>query len=299
MFVKYQHIEKYGFDETEGIDYGKVYVFPKIDGTNASLWCENGLIQAGSRRRYLGLDDDNAGFYAWVQLQDNIKKFFKEFKQLRLFGEWLVPHSLKTYRVDAWRNFYVFDVCEDTGDELKPLKYHKYEDYQRWLEKYDIEYIPPIRIINNGNYETYIKLLEQNNYLIEDGKGTGEGLVLKNYNYTNKYGRQTWAKIVTSEFKAKAYKAMGASEVDGKTMVEDRIIEDFLTKALVKKTFEKIRQDGWSSKKIPQLLGTVWHDLINEEIWNIVKKMKCPTINFKTLQYKTNIKIKEVIPEIF
>ena len=31
----------------------------------------------------------------------------------RFFGEWLVPHSLKTYREDAWRDFYIFDVMKD------------------------------------------------------------------------------------------------------------------------------------------------------------------------------------------
>jgi hypothetical protein len=299
MFIKYQHIEKYGFDETEGIDMGKCYVFPKIDGTNSSLWIEGDEIQAGSRRRHLNIGDDNAGFHAWVKLQDNFKAFFKEFRLLRLFGEWLVPHSLKTYRQDAWRNFYVFDVCEDTRNDEKPLKYRCYDDYKPWLEKYDIEFIPPIRIVNNGCYETYIKLLEQNNYLIEDGKGNGEGLVIKNYNYENKYGRTTWAKIVTSEFKEKAHKAMGAPEVDGKLMVEDKIIDLYCSEALIKKTFEKIKLDGWSSKKIPQLLGTVWHDLVNEEMWNILKKERNPTINFKTLQYKVNYKIKTVLPDVF
>ena len=38
MFVKYQHIERFGTQETEGIENGTCYVFPKIDGTNASLW---------------------------------------------------------------------------------------------------------------------------------------------------------------------------------------------------------------------------------------------------------------------
>jgi hypothetical protein len=33
-FVKYQHIERYGVDEVNGIDIGTCYIFPKIDGTN-------------------------------------------------------------------------------------------------------------------------------------------------------------------------------------------------------------------------------------------------------------------------
>lgn len=297
MFHKYQHIEKFGTDETEGIEIGKTYVFPKIDGTNGCLWVEGGIfLHAGSRKRELSGESDNAGFYAWAVAQQNIKDLFLERPNYRLYGEWLVPHSLKTYRQDAWRNFYVFDVCEDTEDGYR---YLSYEEYKPLLEKHGIEYIPPLRIVNNGNYETYVKLLKENNYLIEDGKGCGEGIVIKNYQFSNKYGRTTWAKIVTSEFKEKHHREMGPPEVNGGKAVEDRIVEDFCTTALIRKTFEKIKLDGWSSKKIPQLIGTVWHDFINEEIWNIIKKMKNPTIDFKNLQRRVTIKIKTTLPDVF
>jgi hypothetical protein len=35
-FRKYQHIERFGTTEVKNIELGKVYVFPKIDGTNGS-----------------------------------------------------------------------------------------------------------------------------------------------------------------------------------------------------------------------------------------------------------------------
>ena len=35
-FKKYQHIERLGTLEVEGIELGTCYVFPKIDGTNGS-----------------------------------------------------------------------------------------------------------------------------------------------------------------------------------------------------------------------------------------------------------------------
>ena len=302
MFIKYQHIEKYGTDETQNIEIGTCYIFPKIDGTNSSIWIENNIIKAGSRRRELSLDDDNAGFYEWVLKQDNLKLFLESHPHLRLFGEWLVPHSLKTYRDEAWRKFYVFDVCQVIeGDENRPLKYLRYEDYKILLDEFRVEYIPPIRIIKNGSYEDFIKVLEANNYLVKDGLGSGEGIVIKNYSYENKYKRQTWAKIITSEFKEKHHKEMGAPIVNGKQLVEDEIVNDFCTDVLIKKTFEKIKLEnsGWNSKYIPQLLGRVWYDLIREESWTFIKRLKNPVINFKTLQYKVTLKIKEILPEIF
>lgn len=61
-FTKYQHVERLGTTETNGIEMGMCYIFPKIDGTNSQLWFENGL-QAGSRNRHLEVENDNAGFY--------------------------------------------------------------------------------------------------------------------------------------------------------------------------------------------------------------------------------------------
>jgi len=75
----------------------------------------------------------------------------------------------------------------------------------------------------------------------------------------------------------------------------------YVTKHLVDKVYAKIvnEMDGWSSKYIPRLLGIVFYDLVNEELWNIIKKKKNPTINFKTLNILTVLKIKEIKPELF
>jgi hypothetical protein len=127
----------------------------------------------------------------------------------------------------------------------------------------------------------------KNVFLIDDGKGVGEGIVIKNYQFKNKYNRQTWAKIITSEFKEKHSKVMGVSKMKGKKMVEEDIASEYVTLALCEKVKAKIinEKGSFSSKDIPRLLNTVYHDVVVEESWNIVKKFKNPTINYKTLQH--------------
>lgn len=298
-FKKYMHIEKFGNTEVENIEIGKCYVFPKVDGSNASCWYNNSDDEpysfcAGSRNRQLTLEKDNAGFFNWLIQQENIKNFLRENNNLRLYGEWLVPHSLKTYRDDAWRRFYVFDVMDSNGVLLS------YDQYKPLMDEYNIDYIPPIKIITNGSYEDFIYQMNNNVFLIEDGKGVGEGVVIKNYSFVNKYGRTTWAKIVTSEFKEKHHKEMGAPEVE-KKMTEDEIVKEFVTSALCEKVYAKIKNEtgDWRSEYIPRLLNTVYYDLVREEIWEIVKKFNKPTINFKTLQHFTFNKVKEHLPQIF
>ena len=297
-FVKYQHIERFGTAEVEGIEIGRCYIFPKIDGTNASVWLsEDKLICAGSRNRELTADKDNAGFYNKIIHDTRIQTFLADNPGIRLYGEWLVPHSLKTYRDNAWRNFYIFDVCYEDGDSIS---YIPYDEYAPVLKSYGLDYIPPIKIIENPTLDKLLPCLEQNNFLIKDGQGAGEGIVIKNYGYRNKYGRQTWAKIVTSEFKEKHVKEMGAP-VQHNNLVEEDIVNKFVTKAFVEKEYAKIvnENDGWSSRMIPQLLGRVYHELICEEMWNILKDFKSPVVNFKALNTLTIARIKAIKPELF
>ena len=306
MFKKYQHLERFGTTEVQNIELGELYVFPKIDGTNASVWLYNGEIQAGSRKRHLTLDADNAGFYAWVKKQSNLLEYLQENPKHRLYGEWLVPHSLKTYKEDAWRNFYVFDVATDKGkseimhESEDKVKHLPYDEYKPLLEAKGINFIAPISIIINASYEQLVDQLMKNVFLIEDGKGVGEGIVIKNYEFKNKYGRNTFAKIVTSEFKEKHSKVMGAPEIKGQKMVEEEIAKEFVTTALVEKVYAKIENDeGFNSRSIPQLLNTVYYDVVKEDAWNFVKKHKNPSINFKTLRHFIFAEVKEKAPRLF
>lgn len=299
-FKKYQHVERYGNTEVNGIEIGECVIFPKIDGTNSQVYLDdNSNIKAGSRNRELTLEKDNAGFYAWVLENENIKDYLQKHPTHRLYGEWLVPHSLRTYRDDAWRRFYIFDVCIDKEDG--EIEYIPYNIYQPMLEEFNLDYIPPLAIVKNGSYDQFIHYLNKNNFLIKDGEGNGEGIVIKNYSFVNKFGRTTWAKIVTSEFKEKHTKVMGAPVISNEYIIEETILKEFCTEAFIEKEFAKIvnEKDGWSSKYIPELFGRVWYELINEESWNIIKKYKTPTINYKLLKNLMIKKIKEVKTEIF
>ena len=296
-FRKYMHVERFGNDEVQGIELGSCYIFPKIDGTNASVWVDDaGNLKAGSRNREVSLDEDNAGFLDHISGSEEVLKFLSSYPHLRLYGEWLVPHTIRTYRESAWRKFYVFDVYDNDSDE-----YLAYDEYSANLDYFGVDYLSPLSIIKNASYDNLIRELDKNDYLINDGSGTGEGIVIKNYQFKNGFNRTVWAKIVTTVFKEGHKKAMGVDVISGEKMVEAEIAERYVDASLVNKVYAKIANDsdGWNSKYIPRLLSTVFYDLVNEEIWNIVKKMKNPTIDFKKLHQLTIIQIKSLRPDIF
>ena len=299
-FKKYQHLERFGNDEVEGIEFGKLYIFPKLDGTNAQVWLDDeGNIKAGSRNRELTLEKDNAGFYKFVLENENIKKYLEKHPTHRLYGEFLVPHSLKTYREDAWRRFYIFDVCLDK--ENGSVEYIPYDIYKPLVEEFGLDYIPPIVTMTNGSYEYFIRTLDNNTFMIQDGKGIGEGIVIKNYDYYNKYKRQIWAKIVTNEFKEIHKREMGVNNIKTEKVIEQEIVDNYCTEAFIEKEYSKILNETgeWDNRKIPMLLGRVFSELVKEETWNIIKKYKNPTINYKTLNALVINKIKTVKSDIF
>lgn len=295
MFREYMHVERFGNDEVQGIELGECHVFPKLDGTNASVWVDEKYnIRAGSRKREITPDNDNAGFAKFALNDARIIGFLSEYPGFRLYGEWLVPHTLKTYNKDAWRKFYVFDVFNHYLGSYIP-----YSEYKEYLEEHDIDYIPAYSTMKNATYDHFLVELNKNDFLMSEG--VGEGIVIKNYNYKNKYGRTIWAKLITSTFKESHKRVMGPDEKRFSDLIEEKIVDEFLKQDIIEKVYAKIsnEEEGWNSKYIPRLLGTVYHDFVTEELWQGLKKHRNPTINFKTLNSLIVNKTKESLPHVF
>lgn len=296
-FIKYPHIERFGKVDVEGIVAGDCYIFPKIDGTNASVWFENG-IHCGSRNRELSFNTDNAGFMDSIASDENIKNFLVNHKTLRLFGEWLVPHTFKGYAKYAWRKFYVFDVAIVKDDGA--LEFIPYNEYKPLLDEAKIEYIPAVKVIKNPSREELVHELNNNFFLVETADRPGEGIVIKNYEFKNKWGRNCFAKIVHQEFKDANLKSFGTPE-GGTLKVEEEIINSYLTEALCEKTFANVKNEMPDGGRgvIPRVLETIYHELVTEEIWNMLKDFNSPTIDFKLLRALCISETKKKLPQMF
>ena len=291
QYKSYQHIEKLGNKEVEGILKGKCSIQPKIDGTNGVVWLgDDGIIHAGSRNRDLSLDNDNAGFYNTVIKDDNIRKYLLDHKDHYLYGEWLVPHTIRYYHPESWKHFYVFDIFSyDRG-------YIPYDEYSKELDKYGINYIPEIISIDNPTMEDLTKYLKETKYLIPEDN-MSEGIIIKNYEYRNQDGRCTYAKIVAEEFfNTKSLLRMKNHEAKDKTSEKD-IVTTMLSEPLIRKEFAKIKlayPDIRRQELIGRTLNTIFHVFIHEELLDYIEKKK-PLINFYYLKKECDERIKEVL----
>lgn len=314
-FKRYQHVERLGDPEVEGIGDGLVYIFPKLDGANGSVWVETvdgagGVwkVCAGSRNLELGPEQDNAGFYAYVQEHSGMYlQYLGDHPDRILYGEWLVPHTIKDYEPWAWRRFYVFDVYDTVS-----RKYLAYDEYADDLDAVGIDVIPPLYTIENPSLseDQLNTFLTTNFYLMKghgdgdeadggddkaEGPGIGEGVVIKNYGGTNRYGRQTWAKVVRTAFKADS---RAVNKGGPEMVVEDRIVEALLTEEAITHEVLKFRDEygDYTTKNYRELLGRVWKGWLEDNIWKIISKAGKNSVNFSTLRHKAEAKIKEYYP---
>jgi hypothetical protein len=292
-FRKYQHIEKLGLIATDGLLDGFCYIFPKLDGTNCQVWNDNGEIKCGSRNRKLTADNDHFGFFKHIENNENIKNFLFENPNLRLYGEWLVRHNIKNYEDSAWRKFYVFDVYDENTN-----KYIAYSDYHKSLLNNGINIIPLIRSIWSPTISELQDTLKNSTFLIKDG-GVGEGIIIKNYKFVNKFKNVVWGKLITDEFITARQKPPVAIS-NTPPPIEKKIVDEFLTKADVEKVYADICSEGaWDARFIPRLLNTIYYEFINDYMFDIVKKYKNPVIVFKKIQHYVNTFIKKELQFLF
>ena len=290
-YIKYQHVEKLGTVETEGIFDTEHYVQPKLDGSNGKIWYADGQIHFGSRNRQLSLHNDNAGFLAKFCADKRFHNFFGNRANLTLWGEYLAIGGSR-YIPSAKNKFYVFDVTFMQDSELVYLSPEVYEPI---LDTFNIEYVPVIAKGNKDNPIDIEKCLEQANFLLEDGK-VAEGIVIKNVGYRNPYGRRTWGKVVTDEYK-KSKSAKKDKLGSGFDNIEQSIIDLYCTEEFVRKEINYMAEvknieytmllncyklDG---KMKAEFIGKSYQEFLRDNFMLLIKKFKNPTIDFKELQH--------------
>lgn len=299
-FKKYQHVGRLGTTSTEGILNGYVYVQPKIDGCNTTIYLDdNDCIHiAGRNKEYEKGTKNDRGLINYIESHIEYRKFLLEHKGTRLYMEYLVPHSLRTYFDDAWRVPYVFDAMKEDESYWVPSTLHAE------LESYGIPYVPNLWEGDGSDLtaEKIKELVNGNKFLVDPEKGEfGEGIVIKNYTYKNPYGDIIWAKVLHDEFNNHS-NVKGRLKDVSNSELENEIATLYITKDFVNKEYAKILNDDpfiERHKVIPMLLTTCWHEFICEETYNFVKKFRCPKVDFKTLNQVVIKRIKELKPELF
>ena len=286
-FKRYEKVHRFDhLDEVQGILNGECHIFEKLDGANASTWAnhEERRIYAASRNQIADfwnfdateVSDSFNGLSTYI-FNSDIIMFLLAFPQYRLYGEWLIKHTI-VYPAEYLDKFYVFDV-----EDMRTGQFLSYKEYRSLLFDYEIPFIAPLSILQSPSIEDIRDGLGRTNY---GAIPQGEGLVVKNYGFVNQYGRQTYAKMVSKEFKEMNAKVFGGPIP--KEAIEMKIASVYCPLERVVKILGKIKDakngEEPNIKDMGRLLGMVYNDIITEEMWTILKKFKNPTIDFRKLQ---------------
>lgn len=284
----YGKVHRYGKEEVEGVLVGRVVVQEKVDGANAQIWMEDGVIRVGSRNRELRDDESFNGLREYVKNHEGIHKLLEEQPTLRLYGEWLVKHTI-SYRETAYKKFYLFDIWNDDGQYFMPV-----ESVEATARAFGIDMVPVLLIIHDPTMEQILPFVAKSEF-----GDRGEGVVLKNLDFRNSFGDLCFAKIVDEAFKEDNGITFGGNNKFSDTYHEMWVINKFMTLARIEKIMNKVQpmvDHKLGMADIPRITNTAYHDLLTEEIWEI--QARCPSINFHALKRIANKKAKQIYVDI-
>lgn len=289
QFRKYEKIHRLGKDETLGILEGVCHVEEKIDGANLSIWPGvDGRIHVGSRNNDLTENGNEFnGAVEYVNNHSGIRKFLSENPECRLYGEWLVKHTID-YAATAYKKFYLFDVFTEANGFMDPLLVHGI------AEEYGIDHVPFLGTFINPTLDQLKELITKSKF----GEFQ-EGIVIKNNSFKNQFGEFCYAKLVQEAFLEDNGVAFGGNNKYSECYWEQYISNKYVTLERVQKIMNKLQpeiNEKLDMKHIPRIMGTVYHDVIQEEGWEIANKAE--SINFSTLKRICSKKARQVYVDI-
>lgn len=285
MFIKYEKIHRLGKDEVDGILDGFCYIQEKIDGANTSIWVEDGKVICASRNNVL--ESGFNGFVDYVKDHKGIQEMLKNNPTYRLYGEWLVRHTIQ-YKETCYKKFYLFDIMREDGEFLEVTQVYAVAN------KYGVE-APALLLACDRPTEEQVKELVGKSELGEKG----EGVVIKNFGFVSNFGRTDYAKVVTENFKEENAICFGGNNKHSDSYWEMYIVNKYMTLPRIEKIMNKIQptiDEKLDMKDIPRITNTAYHDLLTEEIWEIAKKAQA--VDFQVLKRVCNKKAKQIYVDI-
>lgn len=265
---KYQDITRLGHKTTVGVlnEGDWIVIQEKIDGANASFRKgEDGEILTFSRNNPLTGEDGLGGFRKWA-----LKNLDPDLllPNIVYFGEWTNPHKVKY--PEYTKQFFLYDMFDiSTG---KYLDFNRVKDAHRML---NVNLVP---VFYEGEYQSFEHLQSFVGRTALGGKlgdiDTGEGIVVKNVNYTDRFGNQKFVKLVTDAFrevqKQKAPKDPKLEQTQEQVFVSATMTEARVEKMLYKLVDEGILEEGkFEMEDMGTILrhmgGRMFDDIMKEE----------------------------------
>lgn len=263
---KYTDIVRLGHKSTRDVlkEGDQIVIWEKADGANASLTRDGDKIRAFSRNTELSEENNLGGFYQFTQSLNVYDLIPGDI----YFGEWLNPHKVKY--PEHQKKFFMFDIYDS---ELGQYIHHnivRLEANRLGLLLMPIFYEGPY--ISFEHLQSFVGRTDLGGMLGDIP--TGEGIVVKNVDYRDKWGNQMFVKLVTDKF-AEVQKQKPAKDPNRPKTQEEIFAEMTVTRARVEKLMHKLvdenvmTQDEMCIENMGKILKNlsmrVYDDVMKEE----------------------------------
>lgn len=280
-FKAYPKIPAFGYDGTDDILDGDVVITPKIDGSNVAVWLTNDSYKAARRNGFL--NRDNGSFQVFEDFLERewksnvaMQEMASRTDALVIFGEF--TNNQNKLKYERKEPIIIFDTAYTTVDEQGDthLRFNPFDYTQAVAEQLGWPIVPvlfqgPGRDI--GNVEQLIESYLNKPSVL--GGPNEEGVVVKSYGRTTKYGRNYFCKLVTAEYaESKRVRSKVTKVGSG---IGEWAVASYLTPARLEKAIQKMKEEGrWNEetarKNIGPLIGVVTKDIHDEHIAEIEKE---------------------------
>jgi hypothetical protein len=277
----YKKIRSFWHPETEWILEGIVYVQEKIDWANLSIWRDWDWFYVWSRTKTVWTPDKKEWFRGAVEyinkdIKDNLSGLFDlleaeyNTKDIRLYWERLIRHTIWNYNFQNYNHFYLFDIEVD-------WEFIEYTRFSWYCVEYDIRTPKVFWLFKNPSVDEIEQFVWKSNIWPD-----WEWIVIKNFDFINKFWDKVYAKIVSDKFKENNLITFwGCQQWDN----EVKIVLKYCTDWRIRKIINKIEQNEDKNISLEDISKIIWytqHDIITEEVWNFHKYW---VINFKRLKW--------------
>lgn len=289
---KYTDIVRMGHRETVGVvkegDY--ITVYEKLDGANASFTA-GAEVLAFSRNTQLSAENNLRGFYEFtrnIDLQALVPDAI-------YYGEWLVKH--KVDYGDKGGVFYLFDIYDKVTETYAPTHVVIQEAARLGLAIAPILYAGPY-----VSFEHLQAFVGRSAYATKaDG---GEGIVVKNVNFRDRFGKQTFMKLVSDGFR-EIQPQKAPRDPNAPVSAEATFVQTFMTEGRVDKLLRKLVDEALIPEVfgledmgaiLRELGGRIYEDMLKEERESLPEEFEERDIR-KSIGKKLPLIVRSIITE--
>ena len=286
---KYFKIKRLGHtDNEELVRYldDVVYITEKLDGANARMWIDEGELVFGSRNvNNIDRGGSFGKFISYLEEKVNSEDLDQDYIYI---GEFMKKQTL-SYPEDTPPVVF-YDILYK--DNVTPIDYGV---AMKEFKRLGLDYITPL-------YKGKLKKVKDNleGFLEESDyrEGKPEGIVIKNYDRTNRFGRQLFAKLVNEGFKEKhkaSFKDSGGKKRSKIFNQMKYLADTYIPESRIKKVIFRLKdEEGREVNRslMNCLIPLVIKDALDEEIVTIYNDEKIDVVDFKVLQQHKIVPIK-------